>query len=99
MDNKKAPQRGTKDKLNLSQPTDKSNKILRPLKAIRTYCLGCCLYSKLEVKLCPTKDCPLYHYRLGHRPKGSVDMTPETMTEGQLNLFNDNGQNGSEMQC
>ena len=99
MDNKKAPQRGTKDKLNLSQPTNKSNKILRPIKAIRAYCLGCCLYSKSEVRLCPTKDCPLYHYRLGHRPNSVVDTILDPTAGGQLNLFNDNGQNSSGMQC
>lgn len=101
MDKRKAPQRGTKNTPNLSQPTDKSNKILTPLKAIRAYCLGCCLYSKREVKLCSTKDCPLYRYRLGHRCKGVFDTILDTTAEGQLDLFEDNsnGQNGSEMQC
>ena len=47
---------------------------LTPVKAIRAYCLECCDGQWTEVKRC-TKDgessalCPLYRYRLGHRPK------------------------------
>ena len=40
-----------------------------PIKAIRAKCLDCCCDSFQEVKLCPITDCPLYPYRLGHRPK------------------------------
>ena len=78
---KMAPNVGTSNNINLTLQTDSFNKILTPVKAIRAYCLGCCLYSKLEVKLCPTKDCPLYHYRLGHRPKGAVDTTQGELFE------------------
>ena len=38
------------------------------LKDIRAYCLWCCLNNVLEVKLCPTKSCPLWIYRLGKNP-------------------------------
>ena len=41
----------------------------RPLKAIRDKCLDCCCGQRNEVRLCPIVDCPLYEYRLGHRPK------------------------------
>lgn len=44
-------------------------KVLSPLKAIRAYCLWCCCDSWLFVKECSDTDCPLYHLRLGHRPK------------------------------
>lgn len=39
------------------------------LKRIRCKCLDCCCYSFKEVKLCTTKDCPLWEFRFGHRPK------------------------------
>ena len=51
-----------------------SNKILTPIKSIRAKCLDCCCGQKQEVKLCPSKDCPLYPYRLGHRPKTTNDV-------------------------
>ena len=47
---------------------------LTPIKAIRAYCMDCCDGQYTEIKRCP-KDgehselCPLYRYRLGHRPK------------------------------
>lgn len=40
-----------------------------PIKAIRAKCLDCCCGSYEEVKLCPCQKCPLFPYRLGHRPK------------------------------
>ena len=43
-----------------------SEKRLTRGKAIRAYCLGCCCDSASEVRKCPTVDCPLYPYRLGH---------------------------------
>ena len=44
-------------------------KKLTPIKAIRAKCMDCSNDQYLEVKLCPIKDCPLYPYRMGHRPK------------------------------
>jgi len=41
-----------------------------PIKAIRAKCLDCCCDQAKEVRLCPSKNCPLYPYRMGHRPKG-----------------------------
>ena len=47
---------------------------LTPVKAIRAYCMECCDGQYSEIKRCP-KDgeqsalCPLWRYRLGHRPK------------------------------
>lgn len=40
-----------------------------PIKAIRAKCLDRCCDSFQEVKRCPITDCPLYPYRLVHRPK------------------------------
>ena len=39
-----------------------------PAKAIRAYCLECCLESALEVKLCPAEECPLHAFRFGKNP-------------------------------
>ncbi len=44
-------------------------KKLTPMKAIRLKCLDCCCGQKLEVKLCPSVDCPLHPFRMGHRPE------------------------------
>ena len=41
---------------------------LTPVKAIRAYCLYCMCGQANEVKLCPSKDCSLYPYRLGKNP-------------------------------
>ena len=43
---------------------------LTPVKAIRAKCLECSNGQFKEVRLCPVKNCPLYEYRNGHRPKG-----------------------------
>ena len=42
---------------------------LTPVQAIRQKCIDCCGGELKEVRLCDIKDCPLYPYRLGHRPK------------------------------
>ena len=42
---------------------------LTPIKAIRAKCLECSCGQYKEVKLCPVKNCPLYAYRNGRRPK------------------------------
>lgn len=40
-----------------------------PIKAIRAKCIECCCGQMGEVRLCTIKDCPLWEYRNGHRPK------------------------------
>lgn len=42
---------------------------LTPVKAIRAKCLDCCCQQAQEVRLCPCKNCALYPYRMGKRPK------------------------------
>lgn len=44
-------------------------KKLTPMKAIRAKCLDCSANNFNEVRLCPVKECPLYPYRFGKRPK------------------------------
>ena len=39
-----------------------------PAKAIRQYCLSCCLEQPIEVKLCPDDECPLHPFRFGRNP-------------------------------
>ena len=42
---------------------------ITPMKSIRLKCLECCCESRLEVRECLVKTCPLHRYRMGHRPK------------------------------
>ena len=46
--------------------------MMTPMKAIRAKCLDCCCGQMNEVRLCPCKGCPLWAYRMGHRPKKEV---------------------------
>jgi hypothetical protein len=45
---------------------------LTPMKAIRAKCLDCTCGQFNEVRECTVVDCPLYEYRMGHRPKNST---------------------------
>lgn len=42
---------------------------MTPIKSIRAKCLDCCCGSFQEVRLCAVKNCVLYPYRFGKRPK------------------------------
>lgn len=42
--------------------------ILSPLKSIRAKCLDCMCDQPQEVRLCPSENCPLWPYRMGHNP-------------------------------
>ena len=45
------------------------NKILTPVKAIRSWCVKRCMAGQLkEVPLCDDKECPLYPYRMKKNP-------------------------------
>ena len=61
---------------------DDQSKIRTPVKAIRAKCLDCCCNQRLEVKLCPAKGCPLWPYRLGHRPK-NMELSADFQNEGE----------------
>jgi hypothetical protein len=45
---------------------------LKPLEAVRHKCLDCSNEQPLEVKLCPSTGCPLYHYRFGRNPAPEI---------------------------
>lgn len=49
--------------------SQKHAKRLTPIKAIRVKCLECTGNHYSLVRNCESKDCPLYLYRLGCRPK------------------------------
>lgn len=53
---------------------------LTPIKAIRSKCLECSNNQFVEVRKCPIKDCALYEYRMGHRPK--ADDVDDEESEG-----------------
>lgn len=55
---------------------------MTPMRSIRAKCLDCCCGSALEVRLCPAADCPLYPYRMGHRPRQYQD-THQGANEGK----------------
>jgi len=46
-------------------------KRLTPVKSIRAKCLDCSCWQSKEVRLCSANECPLFPYRMGHRPKRS----------------------------
>ncbi len=46
-------------------------KIKTPIKAIRAKCLDCSCWQVKEIRECPVNLCPLWHYRMGKRPKNN----------------------------
>lgn len=52
-----------------------------PMKAIRAHCIECCCGQTNEVRLCNIKKCPLYEYRMGHRPKGDKSIDEDGLDE------------------
>ena len=40
-----------------------------PIKAIRAKCIDCTNGQNVEIRECPITECPLWEYRMGHRPK------------------------------
>ena len=52
------------------RPSDLDDKT-PTLKVIKKYCLWCMCDQPNEVKLCPSKDCPLYPFREGKNPFAS----------------------------
>ena len=55
--------------------------IYSPLRAIKIKCLDCCGWQRKEVDLCPSKDCPLWAYRKGHRPSQETVREVEQTTD------------------
>lgn len=55
----------------------RSREMKTPMKAIRGYCMECTYNQIVEIRECPSSEsCPLWEYRLGHRPKEKAILTP-----------------------
>jgi len=44
------------------------SKGLTPLRTIRRKCYDCSCHQPGEIRFCSAIECPLWPYRLGHRP-------------------------------
>lgn len=58
------------------------SKALTPVKAIRAKCLDCSCNQTKEVKECPVKNCTLYPYRLGKRPRATSESETYSFKKG-----------------
>ena len=55
--------------------------VLTPIKAIRAKCIDCSCGSLREVRECHMKDCTLWPYRMGKRPKINKDTEDGKLSE------------------
>lgn len=51
------------------------------MKAIRQKCLDCCNGQMKEVRSCTVKNCPLFAFRNGKRPKGEEFVIEDSLIE------------------
>ena len=67
----------------------KDTKRLTRAQAIRAKCIDCMCGQLAEVRLCPSRDCPLYSYRMGREGRGeygeSEYFAPEK-ADGQIQI-------------
>jgi hypothetical protein len=72
--------------------TDPAN-TLTPVKAIRAKCLDCTCNQPKEVRLCPVYSCPLWPYRMGHRPTQQLfdEKPPRYVAPPHLPVIDDAG--------
>lgn len=62
-----------------------------PVKAIRAYCLSCCLESAEEVRQCPADGCELHAFRFGKNPyRAKREYTEEQLAKMRENMANAN---------
>lgn len=54
--------------------------IRTPIKAIRAKCLDCTNNQFVEIKECKIQKCPLWEYRMGHRPPKDVAGLSSSLT-------------------
>ncbi len=58
--------------------------ILTPIKAIRAKCIDCSCGSLREVRECHMKDCTLWPYRMGKRPKNDKYINDNELAEKNI---------------
>ena len=58
-----------------------------PVKAIRAFCLSCCMEQPSEVKLCAADECPLWEFRMGKNPYRKRQMTDEQREAARLRML------------
>ncbi len=58
--------------------------ILTPIKAIRAKCIDCSCGSLREVRECHMKDCTLWPYRMGKRPKNDKYINDNELAEKKI---------------
>ena len=56
-------------------------KVLTPIKSIRAKCLDCSCGQAKEIKECPIRNCPIWPYRMGRRPKVEESIDKEGFVE------------------
>lgn len=67
------------------------SKVLTPVKAIRAKCLDCSCSQTKEVNLCPIKNCSLYPYRFGKRPRATLESETYSFKKGNEKGFKGSG--------
>jgi hypothetical protein len=58
--------------------------VLTPIKAIRAKCIDCSCGSLREVRECHMKDCSLWPYRMGKRPKNDKYIDNNELAEKNI---------------
>lgn len=66
------------------------------LKVIREKCLDCCVYQPSEVRLCESKKCSLWPYRMGTNPFHERTMTDEEKQAATQRLKEQENENQKE---
>lgn len=65
------------------------SKALTPVKAIRAKCLDCSCNQTKEVRQCPVKVCSPYPYRLGKRPRATLESETYSFKKGNKTASED----------
>lgn len=60
-----------------------AEEIKSPVKAIRAFCIDCMGGAVREVKMCPSKICPLHAFRMGKNPYRKRELSPEHLAKLQ----------------
>ena len=60
--------------------------IKSPMKAIKAFCVECSGGSAYEAKLCNSRNCILYPFRLGKNPYIKREMTDEQKEAARVRL-------------